>query len=88
MDIIGAPAIVVVPNRDDEVEVEVDLHDWPVDGDVLPHTWNGVIHHDLGLEVGEQLALFLVDENSALGHPCVVTSNADHRTRVCAREGG
>ncbi|MFF7244554.1 hypothetical protein ACFZBU_11730 [Embleya sp. NPDC008237] len=85
MDILGARAIVVMPDRD-EVEVTVDVHDWPVDGDAFPHTWNAVVPRDLNLNVGEEITLFVRDENTALGHTCVVVSNTHHRTCLCAHE--
>ncbi|MYS86246.1 hypothetical protein [Embleya scabrispora] len=85
MDIIGARATVVMPDHD-EVEVTVDVHDWPVDGDAFPHTWNAVIPQALSLDVGEEITLFVRDENTALGHTCVVVSNNGRMIRLCAHE--
>jgi len=59
-----------------------------VQGDTFPHTWNATVLRNLDLGPGEEIILFLIDENSALGHPCVVLSSAAGETRICAREEG
>ncbi|OPC77345.1 hypothetical protein B4N89_43280 [Embleya scabrispora] len=85
MEIHRAHGHVTLPDRDD-VEVTLDLYDWPVDGDTLPRRWTAVIDGTPALETGIEGVLHLDTEPTALGHRFLVVAGGDHVTRIIGHD--
>ncbi|MFF7244727.1 hypothetical protein ACFZBU_12615 [Embleya sp. NPDC008237] len=86
MEIHHAKGHLTIPGHDTEVEVALDLFDWPIDGEILPRTWSAIIDNGPVLDVGTEGALRLSTEPATVAHPFVVTASGYHVIRINGRE--
>ncbi|MFI6985480.1 hypothetical protein ACIBSV_43940 [Embleya sp. NPDC050154] len=85
MEIVEAHGHLTVPGLGD-VEVDVDLYDWPPAEHVGPVAWSAVIADGPELEVGTKGELHVDGENTETGHPFTVIMNAGRVSQLRGRE--
>ncbi|MET7299163.1 hypothetical protein [Embleya sp. NPDC005575] len=85
MEIHQATGHLTIPGHGD-IEVGLDLFDWPIDGEILPRTWSAIIDNGPVLDTGTEGALRLSTEPTTVAHPFVVIASGEHVTRISGRE--
>ncbi|WSY44851.1 hypothetical protein OG948_40875 (plasmid) [Embleya sp. NBC_00888] len=85
MEIMSARGYLILPDLGD-VEVTLDLFDWPINGETLARTWSAVIDNGPVLEPDTEGFLRLDTEPAGIGHPFVVIAAGHHVTRISGRK--
>ncbi|MFE5326668.1 hypothetical protein ACFRCG_09800 [Embleya sp. NPDC056575] len=85
MDMPATHGHLVLPGFGD-LEVTLDLFDWPTEGEVLPRTWSAIVDGTPALYAGAEGVLHLDTEPATLGHRFVVTVAGGHVAQIVGRD--
>ncbi|MGW9210978.1 hypothetical protein ACWGR4_28820 [Embleya sp. NPDC055664] len=81
MDVPQTHGYLVLPGFGD-VEVTLDLFDWPTEDEALPHAWTAIVDGTPVLETGVEGVLHLDTEPTTLGHRFVVAVAGGHVAQI------